>query len=316
MSTTPQHDELAQLRTRLAALEARQARPRRRLPRRLVPLALAALLVALVPLATLAANPVFSDLGDAAAVHQPNIQAIGDAGITTGFADPNNPNARLYNPKGLVTREEMASFLARTAGLGANPPVANARTALTVPDGSVTAAKLNGGGATAGQALVSDGQGVSWQTVTGAPGATGAPGPTGPQGTPGAKGDTGPQGPQGLQGLQGSQGVKGDKGDKGDTGARGPAGPNPQKILTGLIAANGSITVGTGFTVSHTAGSNSYTVTWPVGTFPSVAIPMARTYGTTLQITSWTATGNGNGNMTVTPGSGEAQFWFEIIEVR
>ncbi len=97
-----------------------------------------ALFMALVPLGMLAANPVFSDIGDAAAVHQPNIQAIGNAGITTGFDDPNNPGQRTYNPKGLVTREEMASFLARTAGLGGNPPVANALTAVTA--GSATTA--------------------------------------------------------------------------------------------------------------------------------------------------------------------------------
>jgi len=89
------------------------------------------LLVALMPLSLFAAGPVFSDLGTAAPVHQPNIQAIGDAGITTGFEDPADPTKRLYNPKDNVTREEMASFLARTAGLGANPPVANAKTAQT-----------------------------------------------------------------------------------------------------------------------------------------------------------------------------------------
>jgi len=61
-------------------------------------------------------------------VHRGNIQAIGNAGITTGFAGPANPGQRTYNPKGLVTREEMASFLARAAGLGDNPPVANAAT--------------------------------------------------------------------------------------------------------------------------------------------------------------------------------------------
>jgi hypothetical protein len=107
------------------------------------------LLVALLPLVAAAANPFFSDLNQAAPVHRDNIQAIGNAGITTGFADPNDPSARHYNPKDLVTREEMASFLARTAGLGVNPPVTNALTAQTVPDGAITPAKLNAGGATA-----------------------------------------------------------------------------------------------------------------------------------------------------------------------
>ncbi len=128
--TAQQHtDELAQLRAEVAALRAKVDQPRRRFPRRVLPLALVALLVALLPLSLLAAGPVFSDLPTAAPVHQPNIQAIGDAGITTGFEDPAHPGQRLYNPKDNVTREEMASFLARTAGLGGYPPVVNALTA-------------------------------------------------------------------------------------------------------------------------------------------------------------------------------------------
>lgn len=95
--------------------------------------AIVAILVALVPLSLLGADPVFSDLGTAGAEHRADIQTLGAAGITTGFDDPtsNDPNLRLYDPKGLVTREQMASFLARTAGLGDNPPVANAETAST-----------------------------------------------------------------------------------------------------------------------------------------------------------------------------------------
>ncbi len=137
-------DELAQLRAELAAqrttIAAQQAavdalrgelhrhtapaapRPRR-LPRRFLPLALVALLVVLTPLATFAANP-FTDL--TGGVHDPNIGLIYDAGITRGCV----PNVS-YCPTGNVTREEMASFLARTAGLGTNPPVANAKTAQT-----------------------------------------------------------------------------------------------------------------------------------------------------------------------------------------
>ena len=52
------------------------------MPRRLFPLALAVLLIALVPLATLAANP-FTDLVPGS-VHNTNIDAIYTAGITTG----------------------------------------------------------------------------------------------------------------------------------------------------------------------------------------------------------------------------------------
>ena len=117
MIATHHPDDLAHLRARLARLERRH-----RLPRRALPLLLAALLVALVPLATLAANP-FTDLNPGSP-HNANIDAIYTAGITTGCV----PNAA-YCPNDLVTREQMASFLARTAGLGGNKPVANALTA-------------------------------------------------------------------------------------------------------------------------------------------------------------------------------------------
>jgi hypothetical protein len=80
-------------------------------------------LLALVPYTLLAANP-FTDL-NAGGIHNANIDAIYNAGITTGCV----PNQQ-YCPNDLVTREQMASFLARTAGLGGNPPVANAKTAL------------------------------------------------------------------------------------------------------------------------------------------------------------------------------------------
>ena len=128
-------DELAQLRaelaaqrTEIAALNARvdgtpAPRPRRRLPRRFLPLALVALLVVLTPLATFAANP-FTDL--TGGVHDANIGLIYDAGITKGCV----PDVS-YCPTDNVTRQEMASFLARTAGLGTNPPVVNAKTAQT-----------------------------------------------------------------------------------------------------------------------------------------------------------------------------------------
>jgi hypothetical protein len=125
-------DELATQRDQLATLHGtlrqqgaelalyRRRRRYGRAARHLLPILLAALLVALVPLATLAANP-FTDL--TGGVHDPNIDAIYTAGITTG-CDP----GVAYCPRGNVTREEMASFLARTAGLGSNPPVANAAT--------------------------------------------------------------------------------------------------------------------------------------------------------------------------------------------
>ena len=131
MSETVNRDDLLALRAeydrklRLLHDEVTTLRQRRRrlLPGRTAPLVLATLLIALVPLATLAANP-FTDL--TGGVHDGNIDAIYTAGITTG-CDP----GVAYCPNDLVTRQEMASFLARTAGLGTNPPVANARTAQT-----------------------------------------------------------------------------------------------------------------------------------------------------------------------------------------
>ena len=188
---------ITELRERLAALEASRGerRPSRRRERggrlRLACAVLAmTLLVALVPLATLAAGP-FTDLNPGSG-HNPNIQAIADAGITRGC---NPPDLTQYCPSANVTREEMASFLARAAGLGGNPPVANAKTAQTVPDGSVTAAKLSSVGATPGQVLTATGNGVTWQTVASG---NGAQGPQGPAGTQGPAGPAGPQGSSGL----------------------------------------------------------------------------------------------------------------------
>jgi len=129
--------ELDQLRAQLAAQQEQVAALRRavgasnarrfpRLPRRFLPFALVALLLVLTPLSLLAANP-FTDL-QSGSVHNANIDLIYNAGITTGCV----PNAQ-YCPTDNVMRQEMASFLARTAGLGTNPPVVNAKTLNGVP---------------------------------------------------------------------------------------------------------------------------------------------------------------------------------------
>ena len=166
MAEQPRPDDLAALRAAVGALQADLARlqRRRRFPRQFLPLALVTLLVALMPLSLLAADPVFSDLNDAAEVHRPNIQAIGNVGITTGFDDPANPGQRSYSPKGLVTREEMASFLARTAGLGGNAPVVNAKTAQSATQAG-NAATI-GGYAPSGLLRVGRGTGASVAIVT------------------------------------------------------------------------------------------------------------------------------------------------------
>jgi hypothetical protein len=138
MPTTEMQDwrvALADLEARhtaeLAALRRQLARPRRR-RRSLVPALCLALLLALSPLAVLA-DFAFLDL-NSGSPHNDNIAAIKAAGITKGCNPPTNDN---YCPNDLVTREEMASFLARLGGLGSNPPVANAANA-------VNAAQLGG----------------------------------------------------------------------------------------------------------------------------------------------------------------------------
>ncbi len=110
----------AALRAQIAALQPRNCvgrRPRRARPR--LASAFLALLIALVPLGLLAANP-FTDLTGGA--HDADIDLIYNAGITQGCT------ATEYCPTKPVTRQEMASFLARTAGLGSNQPVVNAKT--------------------------------------------------------------------------------------------------------------------------------------------------------------------------------------------
>ena len=145
------YDELVLLRTELARQQqalaivqrgtARRAGRRHRyLCQRLGAALMAALLLALVPLALLAAGP-FTDL-DPNSPHNANIAAIQAAGITKGC---NPPDYTQYCPKDYVTREEMASFLARSAGLGLNPPVANAATVSGYPaNGLVRAARGTG----------------------------------------------------------------------------------------------------------------------------------------------------------------------------
>ena len=48
-----------------------------------------------------------------AGTHEPNINAIADAGVTLGC----NPEGTLYCPKDNVKRDQMASFIARALGL-------------------------------------------------------------------------------------------------------------------------------------------------------------------------------------------------------
>jgi len=148
---------------KLAALTGTLAHPRRPRSqrRRLFLLLPLVVLLALVPVSIRAANP-FNDL--TGSVHDPNIDLIYNAGITTGCV----PNVS-YCPTDTVTREQMASFLARTAGLGANPPVVNARTAqiatnATTATTATTAANATTVGGYAPNALIRAAQATSTYT--------------------------------------------------------------------------------------------------------------------------------------------------------
>ncbi len=123
--------ELAVLRAEVVTLRRSAATKRVSRPRRFLVALLAMTCLALVPLGLFAAN--FQDLNPGSA-HNGNINAIADAGITKGCTD-----AQHYCPNDFVTREQMASFLARTAGLGSSPPVANALTAVNATNAASTA---------------------------------------------------------------------------------------------------------------------------------------------------------------------------------
>lgn len=72
-------------------------------------MAVAALALASAPIPALSISGIFTD--DDGSVHEPDIQAIAEVGITQGCG----PN--LYCPAEVVTREQMASFLVRALGL-------------------------------------------------------------------------------------------------------------------------------------------------------------------------------------------------------
>ncbi len=71
--------------------------------------AVVALALASAPVPALSISGIFTD--DDGSVHEPDIQAIAEIGITQGCG----PN--LYCPTDVVTREQMASFLVRALGL-------------------------------------------------------------------------------------------------------------------------------------------------------------------------------------------------------
>jgi hypothetical protein len=112
-------DRIAALEARIAELErSRQPSTRRfpRLPRRLAAIALAVALV--LPTGGALASHQFSDVPTSHQFHN-SIDAIADAGITTGCGGGR------YCPNGLVTRGQMAAFINRLGALapGSAPKV-------------------------------------------------------------------------------------------------------------------------------------------------------------------------------------------------
>jgi collagen triple helix repeat protein len=137
--------------------------------------------------------------------------------------------------------------------------------------------------------------------------------PPGPQGSTGPQGSPGPQGTAGAPGQAGLNGLNGDKGDpclasdpacvgpKGDTGQDGSP-DTGDDILTklspvdgagsgldadtldgitsrgfarlgGVVNGDGTITQGTGFTVTHPA-DGEYQVSFPAGTLGTICPPI------------------------------------------
>ncbi len=118
-----QETRLAEQERVLAAYRAAQTKrnpegkqPRYRATPRLIAALCLALLLASAPIGLLAADR-FSDVPASSDFHDA-IGLIAAAGITKGC---NPPDYTQYCPKDYVTREQMAAFIARTAGLGSNP---------------------------------------------------------------------------------------------------------------------------------------------------------------------------------------------------
>jgi hypothetical protein len=131
--------EIVALRAEVAALR-REVRRRRQRRAWLIPVACLAGLLTLLPTALGAVG--FVDLPNPDQGHNANINAIAAAGITKGCNPPVND---AYCPYNTVTRQEMASFIARVGGLGGNPPVANAATVGGFPANALSRANVGVG---------------------------------------------------------------------------------------------------------------------------------------------------------------------------
>ncbi len=139
---------------------------------------------------------------------------------------------------------------------------------------------------------------ISWNQAglkgdRGEQGIPGVKGDTGDAGTQGPKGDKGETGAVGPQGEQGIPGLKGDKGDLGPQGPPGPAGDGSSSLKSIAGHVNyfyrnpnelfvPSIVSGEGFTIRrnpYIGNNHSITISFPSGTFSSVAIPIVQAIG-------------------------------------
>jgi hypothetical protein len=126
----------------------------------------------------------------------------------------------------------------------------------TGPQGDVGASGATGPQGDTGATGATGPAGVEGPTGATGPqgdvGATGATGPEGPTGPTGPQGDVGATGATGAQGVQGDVGATGPQGPVGATGPTGPTGPAGATGATGATGLLGTLTAGTGISVTGT----------------------------------------------------------------
>jgi hypothetical protein len=121
----------------------------------------------------------------------------------------------------------------------------------------------------------------------GATGATGSQGTSGPEGRTGARGSAGPQGRIGPTGPAGATGATGPQGIQGPPGPIGPEGPAGITVISGIVNANGTIAVGSGFTVVIVS-SGRYRITF-ASPFPSIPVITVTTVFGSIGVDAGTA---------------------------
>jgi hypothetical protein len=242
-------------------------------------------------------NANFSSLKAAVEALQSSAGSVADGGVTTAKLADN-----------AITSSKLAD---------------NAVASSKLADGAVLAGKLATlAPAASGKFLAYDGSSLVWADGTagtvgpqgpqGVKGDTGLPGPKGDKGDPGATGATGPKGDKGDKGdpgLQGLQGVKGDTGPQGPQGAQGPQGiPGVNAIKTAAGYVDASNVLGSGFTLQRLA-NQQYVVTYPAGTFSTIAVPEVRTFSGAVVLSSWGSSSSGNLTFTTGTNAGSTIWW-------